>query len=64
MLVFKKTWTLTEDFKAGDKIDIYYDGFSATHVERHVTPEERERIRKEKRISALKAELKSLEEDE
>lgn len=57
MLTFKKVWTVAEDYKKGDKLDIYFDGFGGTHVERHVSPEEREQIRLKKRRSALEEEL-------
>jgi len=50
MLLFKKTWLLEEDYKSGDSIDIYHDGFGRMHVERHVSPEEREFIQKKKTI--------------
>ena len=64
MLLFKKTWTLEENFKAGDEIDIYHDGFGRMHVERHVTPEEREAIKRKKRLAALKEEIKLLESED
>jgi len=48
MLLFKKTWVLEEDYKAGESIDIYHDGFGRMHLERHVSPEEREQIQKKK----------------
>ena len=63
MLVFKKTWTLEEDYKKGDEIDIYHDGFGRMHVERHVSPEEREALKKKRRLAALKDEIKTLESE-
>ena len=63
MLLFKKTWILEEDHKAGDKIDIYHDGIGRMHVERHVSPEEREMIQKKRRLKALKDEMELLEQE-
>lgn len=63
MLLFKKTWVLEEDYKAGDKIDIYHDGVGRMHVERHVSPEEREQIQKRRRLRLLKEEVEALEKE-
>jgi hypothetical protein len=63
MLLFKKTWTIEEDYKAGDKIDIYHDGVGRMHVERHVSPEEREQIQKRRRLKLLKEEVEALEKE-
>ena len=63
MLLFKKTWVLEEDHKSGDKIDIYHDGLGRMHVERHVSPEEREQIQKKRRLKALKEEMELLEKE-
>lgn len=63
MLMFKKTWVLEEDHKAGDKLDIYHDGLGRMHVERHVSPEEKERIQKMRRLKALKEEIELLEQE-
>lgn len=63
MLYFKKEWTLEDDFKKGDVIDIYHDGFGRMHVERHVSPEEREALKKKRRLAALKDEIKLLEKE-
>jgi len=63
MLLFKKTWLLEEDYKSGDSINIYHDGFGRMHVERHVSPEEREFIQKKKRLRLLKEEVETLEKE-
>tara|TARA_R100000231_G_scaffold8725_1_gene11400 strand:- start:101 stop:298 length:198 start_codon:yes stop_codon:yes gene_type:complete len=63
MLLMKKTWILEDDYKAGDKIDIYHDGLGRMHIERHVTAEEREQIQKKKRLKALKEEIDILEKE-
>jgi hypothetical protein len=63
MLLFKKTWTIEEDYKAGEKIDIYHDGVGRMHVERHVSPEEREQIQKRRRLKLLKEEVEALEKE-
>jgi len=63
MLLFKKTWIIEEDYKAGDKIDIYHDGVGRMHVERHVSPEEREQIQKRRRLKLLKEEVEALEKE-
>lgn len=63
MLLMKKTWTLEDNYKAGDKIDIYHDGFGRMHIERHVTAEEREQIQRKKRLKALKEEIAILEKE-
>lgn len=63
MLLFKKTWTLEDDYKSGDKIDIYHDGIGRMHVERHVSPEEREQIQKKRRLKALREEMEMLEKE-
>jgi len=63
MLLFKKTWVLEEDYKAGESIDIYHDGFGRMHLERHVSPEEREQIQKKKRLKLLKEEVEALEKE-
>ena len=63
MLYFHKVWELDQDFHKGDKLDIYSDGFGGLFVEKHVSPEEKERIRKKKRLVALKDEMKALEKE-
>jgi len=63
MLLFKKTWKLDENFKAGESIDIYHDGMGRMHVERHMSAEERELVQRKKRLKALKAEIEELEKE-
>jgi len=63
MLMFKKTWKLDENYKAGESIDIYHDGLGRMHVERHVSPEEREQIQKKRRLNALRQEIAELEQE-
>ena len=63
MLMFKKTWILEDDYKAGDKLDVYHDGFGRMHLERHVSPEEKELMLKKRRLKALKEEMQVLEQE-
>jgi len=63
MLMFKKTWVLEEDYAAGDRIDVYHDGLGRMHIERHVSPEEREQIQKKRRLKALREEIELLEKE-
>lgn len=63
MLMFKKTWILEDDYKAGDKLDVYHDGFGRMHLERHVSPEEKELMLKRRRLKALKEEMQLLEKE-
>lgn len=54
---------LEEDFKAGDKVDVFSDFFGgAIKIQRHLTEAERIRATRDLRIASLKEELTRLEE--